>query len=486
MYSRELNLYFPFIDEEFMFATQPSRYISHLIGHEGPGSIMSYIRSKGWANGLNAGAYPMCPGTPSIFDMQVCLTEDGLKNYPEIIDIFFLYIALLQYRHDKIPDDLMQECKKAFAVSPQDRLPTLHLPHKNQFIPNKPEVEKQEMDEQALNPRVLRNDGIARTQWKKDDIFWVPRANVIVNLKTPLFYASTENNVKARLFSDLVRDALEMYSYDAELAGLQYKVSLDSRGMFLDVSGYNDKLPVLLDQIVTTMRDLDINKYRFETVKQRLTRGYNWQLQSSYHQVGDYTNWLNAPERDFIVEELAAELSGVTWRILRGPAFDQLRTKEPFGYIVFSKPRTFSMTYGFRFLIQSEMALEFLDSRSEAFLVRYADILETMNDTEFEGPKRSLIVWRRRDRLSIHLQAQGKAEGVDKRQEEVQKNANMETSAGDDVKMAEEITDGRLFKAGLTASLGARPVKDISEYEDTDAELWGGGCVTLLPGFLLG
>ncbi|PNP56798.1 hypothetical protein FNYG_15335 [Fusarium nygamai] len=167
-----------------------------------------------------------------------------------------------EYRHDKIPDDLMQECKKAFAVSPQDRLPTLHLPHKNPFIPNEPEVEKQEMDEQALNPRVIRNDSIARTQWKKDDIFWVPRANVLVSLKTPLFYASAENNVKARLFLDLVHDALEMYSYDAELAGLQYKVRLDSRGLFLDVSGYNDKLPMLLDQIVTTMRDLDIKTYR--------------------------------------------------------------------------------------------------------------------------------------------------------------------------------------------------------------------------------
>ncbi|PNP56797.1 hypothetical protein FNYG_15334 [Fusarium nygamai] len=31
----------------------------------------------------------------------------------------------------------------------------------------------------------------------------------------------------------------------------------------------------------------------------------------------------------------------------------------------------------------------------------------------------------RRDRLSIHLQTQGKAEGVDKRQEEAQKNAKM-------------------------------------------------------------
>ncbi|KAL5585762.1 hypothetical protein FOVSG1_013454 [Fusarium oxysporum f. sp. vasinfectum] len=258
---------------------------------------MSYIRPMGWANGLNAGAYPVCPGTPGIFDVQVRLTEDGLKNYPEIVKIFFPYIALLpdvdfkfklktpasrftsrissvmqktlprewllsghsrlrefapdqietalatirpdnscmvivsQYRHDQIPDDLMQECKKAFAVSPQDRLPTLQLPHKNQFIPNEPEVEKQEMDEQALNPRVIRNDSIARTQWKKDDIFRVPRANAIVSLKTPLFYASAENNVKARLFLDLVRDALEMYSYDAELAGLQYKAQGKAEGV---------------------------------------------------------------------------------------------------------------------------------------------------------------------------------------------------------------------------------------------------------------
>jgi insulysin len=79
MDSRELNLYFPYIDEEFMFASQPSRYISHLIGHEGPGSIMSYIKAKGWANGLSAGAYPICPGTPGVFDVQVRLTEEVIR-----------------------------------------------------------------------------------------------------------------------------------------------------------------------------------------------------------------------------------------------------------------------------------------------------------------------------------------------------------------------------------------------------------------------
>lgn len=76
MDSRELNLFFPFLDEENMYESQPSRYVSHLIGHEGPGSIMAYVKEKGWANGLSAGAYPVCPGSPGIFDCQIRLTEE--------------------------------------------------------------------------------------------------------------------------------------------------------------------------------------------------------------------------------------------------------------------------------------------------------------------------------------------------------------------------------------------------------------------------
>ncbi len=83
MDSRELNLYFPFLDEEQMYETQPSRYVSHLIGHEGPGSIMSFVKSKGWANGLSAGAYPVCPGTTEyaigspLFDRATITLADG-------------------------------------------------------------------------------------------------------------------------------------------------------------------------------------------------------------------------------------------------------------------------------------------------------------------------------------------------------------------------------------------------------------------------
>lgn len=76
MDTRDLGLSFPFLDEELLYESLPGRYISHLIGHEGPGSIMSYVKSKGWVNGLSAGAYSVCPGSPGMFDCQIRLTEE--------------------------------------------------------------------------------------------------------------------------------------------------------------------------------------------------------------------------------------------------------------------------------------------------------------------------------------------------------------------------------------------------------------------------
>lgn len=39
------------------------------------------------------------------------------------------------------------------------------------------------------------------------------------------------------------------------------------------------------------------------------------------------------------------------------------------------------------------------------------------------------------------------------------------------VDSAVEITDGRQYKAGLQASSGARPVKDLTEFEEADSKL---------------
>jgi len=216
-----------------------------------------------------------------------------------------------EYTLEKIPADFMTEIKKAYNMTSQQRIPELHLPHKNQFIPTKLDVEKKEVKEPTIAPKMIRNDEIVRTWFKKDDTFWVPKANLLVAFKSSIIYASAESTVKARLFTDLVRDALEEYSYDAELAGLQYNVSLDSRGLSIEVSGYNDKLAVLLNQVLHTMRDLEFKEERFSIVKERLSRAYrNYALQQPYYQLYDYTNWLTV-EKENIVEEMSDELPSI-------------------------------------------------------------------------------------------------------------------------------------------------------------------------------
>ncbi|KAI1157246.1 Metalloenzyme, LuxS/M16 peptidase-like protein, partial [Nemania serpens] len=217
-----------------------------------------------------------------------------------------------EYKSEKIPKEFLVELSMALDTPPEERLSALHMPHENQFIPTNLEVKKEKVEKLVTAPRIIRNDRIAMIWWKKDNTFWVPKASLIASMRTPIIYTSVKKFVTAKLFTDLVRDALEEYSYDAELAGLQYNVSLDSRGLLVEVSGYNDKLAVLLEQVLITMRDLVVKDNRFEIVKECLTRGYkNCELQQPFTQIGGYVSWLTS-EHGYVIEQLSAELPAIT------------------------------------------------------------------------------------------------------------------------------------------------------------------------------
>ncbi|KAL4805035.1 Metalloenzyme, LuxS/M16 peptidase-like protein [Aspergillus unguis] len=589
MDSRSVDLYFPFLDEENLYESQPSRYISHLIGHEGPGSILAYIKAKGWANGLSAGVMPVCPGA-AFFTVSVRLTQEGLQQYQQVVKVIFEYIAMIkerepeewifeemknlaevefrfkqkspasrftsrlstvmqkplprqwllsgsllrkfdpeaikkafsylrednfklivvaqdypgdwntkekwygtEYKVEDVPQDFMAGIKTALATTPKTRLAELHMPHKNEFVPSRLSVEKKEVPEPAKTPKLIRHDDHVRLWFKKDDRFWVPKATVFVTLRNPLVWATPSNLVKSKLYCELVRDALVEYSYDAELAGLDYHLSASIFGLDISVGGYNDKMSVLLEKVVTSMRDLVINPDRFRIIKERLTRGYkNAEFQQPYYQVGDYTRYLTA-ERGWLNEQYAAELEHIEaediqcffpqilrqnhievlahgniykedalrmtdsvesilnsrtlpqsqWYVRRNviippgsnyvyerplrdpanvnhcieyylfigsindealrsklllfaqmtdePAFDQLRSKEQLGYVVWSGARYSATTIGYRVIIQSERTAQYLETRIDSFLTSFGKTLAEMPEDEFEGHKRSVI-----------------------------------------------------------------------------------------------
>lgn len=60
--------------------TQPLSYLSHLFGHEGKNSLLSWLKKEGLAMGLSAGGSHML-NCMSNFSVNVSLTKKGLENY---------------------------------------------------------------------------------------------------------------------------------------------------------------------------------------------------------------------------------------------------------------------------------------------------------------------------------------------------------------------------------------------------------------------
>lgn len=59
-----------------------------MIGHEGPGSLLSELKNRGWVNSLMAGDSSGAKGF-GFFGINVDLTEDGIEHVDDIITLAF-------------------------------------------------------------------------------------------------------------------------------------------------------------------------------------------------------------------------------------------------------------------------------------------------------------------------------------------------------------------------------------------------------------
>ena len=163
-----------------------------------------------------------------------------------------------------------------------------------------------------------RQTFISRSESEENDPFCLLDTCQTNLSLSQLAYSSPANAVAARIYCALVKDALEEYSYDAEIAGLEYSVSASSVGVEVELSGYNDKMSGLLEKVVTMMRDLEIDLARFKVIKEQSLRSYkNCFLQQPYYQVGEYTRYLHA-ENLWLNGELLSELECLTVEDVKG------------------------------------------------------------------------------------------------------------------------------------------------------------------------
>jgi len=88
-------------------------------------------------------------------------------------------------------------------------------------------------------------------------------------------------------------DLLDEYSYPAALAGLNYSINRTNTGIGISLSGYDEKLPLLLRRITERLTTLPIDPQRFEVLHQKLLRQWrNNLLDTPYRRLNRELNTL--------------------------------------------------------------------------------------------------------------------------------------------------------------------------------------------------
>ncbi|THG99965.1 hypothetical protein EW026_g2491 [Hermanssonia centrifuga] len=389
-----LEVSFPIAYQAPLWRYQPGNFVAHFVGHEGPGSLHSYLKNKGWVTELSSGPQPLARGF-AMFKVTMHLTNEGFSHYREVLIAVFKYLSLLRssefpawyqreiseikatrfrFQEKRRPEDyavwlaqpwdesseqtegerevrevleglqvrkgravlmakkeeherlrgkldwqqepvygtpyLVEKFDEDLIVEAEgtNNIKELFLPGPNEFIPTNLDVDRRNVDEPAQRPNLIRETAISSLWHKKDDRFWVPRANVLMDLRSPVAYESAKAAAMTRLFVDLVTHSLTEFSYDAELAGLSYTINSHNPGIFINLQGFNDKLHVLARDIFTKARTIVVNPNDLHV----LTR--NWQnffLEQPYR-ISEYYARYILTEKQWSLAEKLAELPSIT------------------------------------------------------------------------------------------------------------------------------------------------------------------------------
>jgi len=117
---RSLSVMFPIPALLPYYRTKPMHIVGELLGHEGPGSLLAVLKSKGWASSLSAGA-SAGKKNESTFDVNIRLTKQGLAHQDDILALLFQAIRLIRERG-----------VKAWTYEEQSKLSTLQFRFKSQ------------------------------------------------------------------------------------------------------------------------------------------------------------------------------------------------------------------------------------------------------------------------------------------------------------------------------------------------------------------
>ncbi|MEP0355847.1 insulinase family protein [Paraglaciecola sp.] len=93
--AQRMILTFPLPAQDKHFRSKPLSVLSHILGDEGDGGLLSFYKQKNWATTLSAGG-GIEGSSFKDFNINLQLTNEGIKNQDNIISALFAFIQLIK------------------------------------------------------------------------------------------------------------------------------------------------------------------------------------------------------------------------------------------------------------------------------------------------------------------------------------------------------------------------------------------------------
>ncbi len=97
---RTLSIGFPTAEVTDYYRRKPLHYIGNILGHEGEHSLLSWLKDKGWAEGLRAGTGLSYEGGAT-FNITIELTREGVEQVEPIVAALFQTIERIRRTPDQ-------------------------------------------------------------------------------------------------------------------------------------------------------------------------------------------------------------------------------------------------------------------------------------------------------------------------------------------------------------------------------------------------
>lgn len=133
-------------------------------------------------------------------------------------------------------------------------------------------------------PRLIFRDEICKCFFKPDLNYSLPHGFIYIHFLSPLTQSSVENLNMTSIYSMCIKSFVSEKLYPATLVGYSYKLNATDNGLILRLSGFNEKLPLILDIISKAIQNVNeiADKIKFDNFKKDLRKNcYNFLINSN-------------------------------------------------------------------------------------------------------------------------------------------------------------------------------------------------------------